>query len=160
MHKPTLTESSSRDKTKQIERYERFVNERLRVDLQKAVVARDKIYETIAEYLKLRNQIDLLRNEKLKELKTMMDVGCEFFMQAKVPDTSRIYVKVGAGYHVELTLDEAVAFIGEKEKSLLKAADKHTETASKIKAHIKLVLQAIQEILELDQTEQKVYREP
>ncbi|KND04891.1 prefoldin, alpha subunit [Spizellomyces punctatus DAOM BR117] len=160
MDKPNLTESGSRDKTKQIERYERFVNERLRVDLQKAVVARDKIYETIAEYLKLRNQIDLLRNEKLNELKTMMDVGCEFFMQAKVPDTSRIYVKVGAGYHVELTLDEAVTFIGEKEKSLLKAADKHTETASKIKAHIKLVLQAIQEILELDHTEQKVYREP
>lgn len=37
------------DRTAQIRKYERFVNERLKVDLQRTLDARDKIYDTISE---------------------------------------------------------------------------------------------------------------
>lgn len=36
------------------------------------------------------------------------------------PDTSRIMVKVGLGFHVEFTLTEALEFIDQKEKDLTK----------------------------------------
>ncbi|KAI8913908.1 hypothetical protein DFJ77DRAFT_431465 [Powellomyces hirtus] len=144
----------------QVKKYETFVNERLRPDLQKALEARDKVYDIISEYLKLRNQIELLQAEKLTELKTMMDVGCEFFMNAKIPSLQYIYVKVGLDVHAQLTMDEALAFIDKKEKVLLKSADKHTETASKIKAHIKMVLHTLESILQLEQGHKTVHREP
>lgn len=37
------------------------------------------------------------------------------------PDTSRIMVKVGLGFHVEFTLTEALEFIDQKEKDLTKS---------------------------------------
>ncbi|KAI9092718.1 Prefoldin subunit-domain-containing protein [Phlyctochytrium arcticum] len=132
----------------QIKKYESFVNTRLRPDLQSLLDKRDKVYETISDYLKLRNQIDLLQTQNLTSLKTRMDVGCEFFMHARIPDISTIYVSVGAGYHVQMTLPEALAFIEVKERGLLKVADTLTESALRVKAQIKMVLEVIGELLE------------
>ncbi|KAI9008093.1 Prefoldin subunit-domain-containing protein [Gaertneriomyces semiglobifer] len=147
----------SLEREAQVRRYEDFVNHQLRVDLQNTLARRDKVFHTIAEYLKLRNQIELIKSQHVNELKTMMDIGCEFFMQAKIPDTSKVVINLGAGYHVEMTLDEAIQFINEKGKRLTEAAERHTDLASNIKANIKVVLTAIEEILLLEQTEQKVY---
>ncbi|KAJ3172492.1 hypothetical protein HDU88_005820 [Geranomyces variabilis] len=144
----------------QIKKYEAFVNDRLRPDLQQSLDARDKVYDTISEYLKLRNQIELLQSQKLTELKTMMDVGCEFFMQAKIPSLEYIYVQIGLDTHAELTFDQALAFINKKETLLLKSAERHTEAASKIRAQIKMVLTTIEKILQLEKTDEKPYREP
>ncbi|KAI8590346.1 hypothetical protein BDZ88DRAFT_394731 [Geranomyces variabilis] len=144
----------------QIKKYEAFVNDRLRPDLQRSLDARDKVYDTISEYLKLRNQIELLQSQKLTELKTMMDVGCEFFMQAKIPSLEYIYVQIGLDTHAELTFDQALAFINKKEALLLKSAERHTEAASKIRAQIKMVLTTIEHILQLEKTDEKPYREP
>ncbi|CAO3700728.1 unnamed protein product [Rhizopus microsporus] len=63
------------------------------------------------------------------------------------PDTTYIYVHTGFGFHVQFTLDEAKTFIKKKEQQLQKLADKHTQEADKIKAHIKMALEAISEIL-------------
>ncbi|KAJ3160899.1 hypothetical protein HDU86_008261 [Geranomyces michiganensis] len=147
----------------QIKKYEAFVNDRLRPDLQRSLDARDKVYDTISEYLKLRNQIELLQSQKLTELKTMMDVGCEFFMQAKIPSLEYIYVQIGLDTHAELTFDQALAFIDKKEALLLKTAERHTETASKIRAQIKMVLATIEQILQLDkrlEDAKRPFREP
>ncbi|KAJ3171799.1 hypothetical protein HDU87_008267 [Geranomyces variabilis] len=145
----------------QIKKYETFVNDRLRPDLQRSLDARDKVYDTISEYLKLRNQIELLQSPKLTELKTMMDVGCEFFMQAKIPSLQYIYVQIGLDTHAELTFDQALAFINKKEALLLKSAERYTEAAAKIRAQIKMVLTTIEQILQLEKTdEKKPYREP
>ena len=43
------------------------------------------------------------------EFKTLVDIGAEVYCQAKVPDTSRVYISVGLGFHVESTLDEVKA---------------------------------------------------
>jgi len=57
----------------------------------------------------------------------MVNLGSEFYVQAKVPDTSRIYVNVGLGFHVEFSLPEAIAFIDKREEYL----NKTIETAGK-----------------------------
>ena len=49
-----MTEQGSLEK---VQRYENFLNERLRGDLRKCLEQRDKIYEEQAEFLALRNSI-------------------------------------------------------------------------------------------------------
>ncbi|RUP48159.1 UXT-like protein [Jimgerdemannia flammicorona] len=131
-------------------KYDKFVNDKLKVDLQKTLEARDKLYDTISEYLKLKSQIEVIQENNLKEMKTMVDLGSNFYVQAKIPDTTYIYVNVGFGFHVQMTLEEAKNFVGKKEAQLQKRADKHTEEAAKIRANIKLVLEAMSEILQLE----------
>ncbi|KAI9350810.1 hypothetical protein BDR26DRAFT_851548 [Obelidium mucronatum] len=137
-------------KRKQIDKYERFLTTTLQPDLRKVLEERDAVYEETAEYLKLKNQIALIKSHSREDgsFKTMVDVGCDFYMQAKVPNANLINVLVGLDCHVEFTLDEAAIFIAKKEKHLEKKAEMMTERALKIKGHIKLVLAAIQEVLE------------
>ncbi|KAG0215405.1 hypothetical protein BGX28_010110 [Mortierella sp. GBA30] len=133
-------------------RYETFVNESLRKDLKDALDARDAIYDQISEYLKLAKDIEVIRDNGLKEMKTQVDLGSNFYVQAKIPDTKYIYVNVGFGFHAELTLEEALSFITKKEAHLQRKADIYTEKASQIRAHIKLVLEAMAEIMKLEST--------
>ncbi|KAG9325311.1 hypothetical protein KVV02_006951 [Mortierella alpina] len=133
-------------------RYETFVNESLRSDLKDALDARDAIYEQTSEYLKLAKDIEVIKENGLTEMKTQVDLGSNFYVQAKIPDTKYIYVNVGFGFHAQLTLDEALVFISKKEAHLQKKAEKYTEKASQIRAHIKLVLEAMAEIMKLDTT--------
>ncbi|KAF9927898.1 hypothetical protein FBU30_002785 [Linnemannia zychae] len=133
-------------------RYESFVNEGLRKDLKDTLDARDAIYDQISEYLKLAKDIEVIKDNGLKEMKTQVDLGSNFYVQAKIPDTKYIFVNVGFGFHAELTLDEALVFIKKKEEHLQKKAELFTEKASQIRAHIKLVLEAMAEIMKLDRT--------
>ncbi|KAF9954888.1 hypothetical protein BGZ70_010433 [Mortierella alpina] len=133
-------------------RYDTFVNESLRKDLKDALDARDAIFDQTSEYLKLAKDIEVIKENGLTEMKTQVDLGSNFYVQAKIPDTKYIYVNVGFGFHAQLTLDEALVFITKKEAHLQKKAEKYTEKASQIRAHIKLVLEAMAEIMKLDST--------
>lgn len=85
--------------------------------------------------LELKSNIDLLQTNQLSSFKTKINLGNEFYMQAKVyvssneneltnsiyrPDTSRIFVNIGLGFHVEFTLPEALEFVDKKERTLTK----------------------------------------
>ncbi|ORY28241.1 Prefoldin alpha-like protein [Rhizoclosmatium globosum] len=138
------------EKQQKIQKYEVFLSTKLQPDLKKVLDERDAVYEDIAEYLKLKNQIEFMKENSSDDspLKTLVDVGCDFYMQAKVENKDRIYIQVGLDCHVEFSLDEALMFLGRKEKQLEKKAESLTERALQIKAHIKLCLAAIQEVLD------------
>eukprot|EP00842_Homolaphlyctis_polyrhiza_P004502 jgi/Hompol1/5052/HPOL_001876-RA len=99
--------------------------------------------------LQLRNQIETIKDQRRKdsnkELKTLMNVGCDVFMQARIPDTSKIIIKVGLDVFIEMELDDAIAFLNRREKSLEDRSERMTTKASEIRAHIKLVLKAIED---------------
>ncbi|KAF9166905.1 hypothetical protein BGZ80_004206 [Entomortierella chlamydospora] len=135
-----------------IARYETFVNEGLRKDLKDTLDARDAIYDQISEYLKLAKDIEVIKDNGLTEMKTQVDLGSNFYAQAKIPDTTYIFVNIGFGFHAQLTLDEALAFITKKEAHLQKKAEKYTEKAAQIRAHIKIVLEAMAEVMKLNNT--------
>lgn len=109
--------------------------------------------------MKLKNYIQLIKSNELKELKTMVDLGSNFYAQAKIPDTTYIYVNVGFGFHVQLTLDEAINYIDRKEKLLQRKSDQYTQDISKISAHIKLVYEALTEIMNLQKGEEPPLRD-
>ena len=75
------------------------------------------------------------------------------FLQLMIcsPDTSKVFVDVGLGFHVEFTLDEAAQFIDKKEKVLTRylllyfahipsRSDIYSNQAAQIKTRIKLVI--------------------
>ncbi|KAG2200696.1 hypothetical protein INT46_008820 [Mucor plumbeus] len=130
-----------------IKKYDEFISMKLKPSLKKELDERDIIFNSISEYQKLNTQIETIQENKLDELKTMVDLGSQFFVQAHVPDTKYIYVNVGFGFHVQFTLEEAKKFIEKKVIHLQGMADKHTAEADKIRAHIKMALEAISEII-------------
>ena len=141
-----------------VARYEAFLNETLLNDLRSVLKLRDKVFEEQAEFVALRNSIDAIKRADLVDrepLKTKVDLGCNFYCQANVPDPSKIFVAVGLGFFVELTLDEALNFIDRKEKSLTAEAEKLTKDCVKLKAQRKLVLGGLRELQNIPNEEPK-----
>jgi len=130
--------------------YEKFVNEKLREDLRKLLEQRDSVYGQISEYLQLKTTIEQIQSaEIIEDLKTKVDLGCNFYVQANVPDPKKIFVFVGFGFFVELTLDEALKFIDKRTKFLTENTDRLTKDMVKVKANIRLVLEGLREIQSL-----------
>ncbi|XP_053144998.1 protein UXT isoform X2 [Hemicordylus capensis] len=101
--------------------YEAFVSDVLQRDLQKVLEQREEVCEKIAQYLQLKNVIERLQETRGQELVTQVDLGCNFYVNAEVPETSTIFVALGYGFYAELTLPEALVFIEKKNKLLTEA---------------------------------------
>uniref|UniRef100_UPI0037E9197B protein UXT n=1 Tax=Semicossyphus pulcher TaxID=241346 RepID=UPI0037E9197B len=126
--------------------YENFINEVLKRDLQKVLEQRDSVYEKISQYLQLKNTIQTLQESGSQQLKTEVDLGCNFYVQAEVEDSSRIFVAVGYGFFVEMTHDEALRFIDKKTSQLTTFTEQLTKDSAKIKANIRMVLEGLREL--------------
>lgn len=70
------------------------------------------------QYSQLQSQLDTIETNRLKSMKTLLNLGSSFFVNARVPDTSRVMVHVGLGVHVEYTIPEAITFCDKKVKEL------------------------------------------
>ena len=133
---------------KKVLEYERFLNERLKTDLQAVLDNRDTVYADMAEYMQLRTVIERLQGDGVPttHLKTMVDLGCNFYSKAVVPDPSRVCVAVGFGFFVEFSHEEALRFIDKKVVHLNKKTEDLTKRACQIKARIRMVVEALREV--------------
>ncbi|GAB6030648.1 hypothetical protein CHUAL_007504 [Chamberlinius hualienensis] len=130
-----------------VHKYEAFVNETLREDLKKVLKQKEAITTQIAEYLQLENTISKLElSECGSTFKTKVDLGCNFYANATVQNNRMIFVKVGFGIFIELTLEEAKTFIQKRLTYLQEIIDSINAEASKIKATIKVVTKSLQEL--------------
>ncbi|XP_055463877.1 protein UXT [Psammomys obesus] len=127
-------------------RYEAFINDVLQRDLKKVLDHRDKVYEQLSVYLQLRNVIERLQETNHPELYMQVDLGCNFFVDTVVPDTSRIYVALGYGFFLELTLAEALKFIDRKSSLLTELSNSLTKDSVNIKAHIHMMREGLREL--------------
>ncbi|KAK0147060.1 Protein UXT [Merluccius polli] len=129
--------------------YETFISDVLRRDLQRVLEQRDGVYEKIGQYLQLKNTIQSLQESGDGELKTEVDLGCHFYVQAHVEDSSKIFVAVGYGFFVEMSHAEALGFIEKKTRqlnALLSFTELLTKDSAKIKANIRMVLEGLREL--------------
>uniref|UniRef100_A0A674MG85 Protein UXT n=1 Tax=Takifugu rubripes TaxID=31033 RepID=A0A674MG85_TAKRU len=136
----------SRGKYTKILQYENFINEVLKRDLQKVLEKRDSVYEKISQYLQLRSIIQSLQESGSQKLKADVDLGCNFYVQTEVEDSSRIFVAVGYGFFVEMTHEEALQFIEKKTSQLTLFTEQLTKDSAKIKANIQMVLEGLREL--------------
>lgn len=138
-------------KDSKIQKFEAFVEEKLKPDLLHVISERDKVMDRQKIFSDLSKNIKLLEQNKLRKLKTMINLGSEIYAQAEVPDTNRIYVDIGLGFHVEFTWSEALQFIEVKEEMLARQVEEHTHQIANVKSQIKLVGEGIKELMNLSQ---------
>ncbi|XP_074538468.1 protein UXT [Halichoeres trimaculatus] len=155
---PDQSEAGSRVEQKVLQ-YENFINEVLKRDLQKVLEHRDSVYEKISQYLQLKNTIQTLQESGSQQLKTEVDLGCNFYVQAEVEDASRIFVAVGYGFFVEMTHDEALRFIDKKTSQLTAFTEQLSKDSAKIKANIRMVLEGLRELQGLGDMEESPRRD-
>ncbi|XP_043691982.1 protein UXT homolog [Telopea speciosissima] len=132
-----------------VQRFEEFIDCRLKPDLVRAIAERDKVFEQQKVFLDLRRYIENLEKNGVTSLRTLVNVGSEVYMQADVPDTRHIFVDIGLGFHVEFTWSEALEFISRKEERLDRQIEEYTQLIASIKAQIKMVYEGIRELLQL-----------
>ncbi|XP_078004089.1 protein UXT isoform X1 [Phascolarctos cinereus] len=101
--------------------YETFVSDVLQRDLRQVLAQREEVYGQLAAYLQLKNVLERLQESGDQRLRTQVDLGCNFYVNAEVPDPSRIFVALGYGFFLELTLMEALKFIDRKSHLLTSA---------------------------------------
>ena len=144
---------------RKVREYETFLNDRLRSDLQRAWSERDRLFSELAEYERLRvtlNTLDQMYktrkdDERDDPLRTQMDLGCSFFVQAECPVNNRIFISIGFGLFCELTYDEGREFIEKKIPYLREQQAELSKKIAHIKANIKLVLEALKEIQTIEE---------
>ncbi|XP_055325060.1 protein UXT [Sitodiplosis mosellana] len=131
--------------TKSREQIESFIEEVLRKELKTYEDYINKLNGEIMEFVQLKNLSESISQNLSDGFKTQVNIGGNFFMSAKVPDSSKIMVNVGLNHYVEFTIDEAIKFCDFKVKSLQNEADVIREKSIETRAHIKLALLCIAE---------------
>ena len=118
------------------------------------------MYGQISEYLQLKTTIEKIQECGITEnLKTKVDLGCNFYAQANIPDASRIFVFVGFGFFVDMTFAEAVKFITKRTAFLQVHADRLTADATKVRANINLVLEGLRELQNISAVQEHEFRD-
>lgn len=120
-----------------ITEYSNFINHALRPQLQKAVDEREETEGEISEFLQLQTKLKLLveRDTRMK-IDMIVDI-CHgaIYCNATIPNPRTIYIDVGLGFHVEMTLHEAILYIDKRvnhiEKNILKHRVKVAATVAK-----------------------------
>jgi len=67
-----------------VQALEALINDRLKAELQRVLDRRDRVYERIAQCLELRNNMKMLITEALQSLKTKVNLGCDFYVDASM----------------------------------------------------------------------------
>lgn len=128
---------------------EEVVNERLKQDLSDVSQQVDRICQTIADYLKVKSALKILRTNT-RDVRVQTNLGCNFYAQCNIEDASKVYICVGQDYYLHMGIDEAIKMIDFKENQWSKQLDILQEKASKIKAYIKIALEAMGRLYEVD----------
>ncbi|PSN43305.1 hypothetical protein C0J52_17719 [Blattella germanica] len=129
-------------------RYETFVNDVLKEDLKKVHKRHEELNSELAEYVQLKSFIQSMSDLELTSngFKTKMDLGCSFYIQAHVTDTSKILVALGLGHYLELSMEEALKFVEKRVELLTLQVEKLQNDSAKTKAMIKLVLGGLEQL--------------
>lgn len=122
------------------EQIERFVNDVLRKQLQEYDAFINKTNAEIMEFVQLKNICENITENLADGFKTQVNIGGNFFMSAKVPDTKYILINVGLNHYVNFTLSEGIKFCEFKIKSLQNENDVIREKSIETRANIKLAL--------------------
>lgn len=134
-----------------LEEYSTFLRNVLRPDFDVLSAAEKETRMEIEEYKQL-----LMRLENLAIIKPhLVDLGFNKVQcQATVDDSSKVFVHVGMGFHVELTMEEALAYVQKRIHFLSSQVLKHrSEKTRRVQEHIQsstLILDQLS--LELEKT--------
>jgi len=143
MDYPLLTDSSLQT---QITKYEYFIEVVLKGDLQRITNEFEKISERVVEYMNIKSTIKNIQKNDVKTFKSMSDIGSNLYVKCVVPNAETVFLDIGLNCIVQLTLNEAVMFLEQRIQMYNQTLESLIENSSKVKAHIKLILNLIDQL--------------
>jgi len=133
-----------------VTQYEHFLNEILRADLKDTLERRDQVYAEAAQYMELQTVIEKLstvsNGDETTRLKTKVDLGSNFYVQAEIPHTKTFTVDLGCGIWLPMSPKDATSFCDKKLAYLNAKIDELTKRELNLKAQINLVLEGLKEL--------------
>ncbi|CAH0690023.1 unnamed protein product [Spodoptera exigua] len=123
-------------------KYENFINDVLKEDLRRVQIRLERINSEISDLIQEKHTIRVITDKKMHPngFKTQVNIGCNFFMEAAVRDTSTLLMNVGLNTYLEFGLEEANKYLDVRIKAFEDMAAALQNKAAKIKAHIKMML--------------------
>ena len=162
----TSSNKDAADVQSRIHKYQQFIEQTLQRDLHACAQLREKVEQKHTDYSSLRQSLLTLESQHsahraahpgadIPRLKSMISLGSEFYVQAVVPDPTRLFLDVGLGFHVELTTREAIAWIDAKLPTLEVKITRTKEQQAMIQGKIKVVYEGIAELMQLQQQQKE-----
>ena len=71
-------------RSSKVQEFEGLINEQLKAELQRVLDERDRLYEQIAHLMQLRNNMSAMQEQNRGSLKTMVNLGRNFYVQARM----------------------------------------------------------------------------
>lgn len=102
---------SAEEIAEKVEEYSRFVSEKLRPELERAEKSRGETMAEMSEYNGLLEQLKGFQKEEKSEVEALVNLGHETIYCNAVGKLEMIHVHVGMGFHVEMTISEAIRFV-------------------------------------------------
>lgn len=146
------------------ENYTHAVELRLKPGLDAVCELRDQTFEQLAELEQTSRALDVIdaaadgktdserqhdvdeTGAPLPAMKTRVNLGEEFYVQAHVHKLDVIVVDVGLGIMVEMTRDEVREFIKTRKEALESQGAKHSKRIAEIQAHLKTVMKLLSQL--------------
>ena len=125
-----------------VDKYEDFIENTLRKDLDKVLLERGKYETLLADLDALAKNLRSIIENGDTELRTLVELGTDVHAQAHVADTSHVFIACGLGFHVEVTLQEALEHVIPLQRE---EAQQHKEALSQQAAYIKAQIRFIQD---------------
>lgn len=129
-------------------KYENFINDVLKEDLKKLELRLQQVNAEVADLIQQKHTLKVITDKTVHPngFKTQVNVGCNFFMEASVHDTSKMLINVGLNHYLEFSADEANRYLDVRIKAFEEKAQELKTKAAETKAHIKLMLFGIGEL--------------
>ena len=152
-----MSDDSETQVAEKIASYEAFVEDILKVDLQRVVTEIDGCASRITSYENLiteaKRYIEMSECTTSGKLKTkgLIDVGCEVYMQSEV-EIKRggfMYVDIGLGFYLGLHYDEVENVARLRINHATVHKEKLIEQEANIRTHIRLVTEGIRELVNM-----------
>lgn len=123
-------------------KYETFINDVLKEDLKQVELRLQEVNIEITDLIQQKHSLKVVTDEKTHPngFKTQVNLGCNFFMEASVVDTSKLLMNVGLNHYLEFTVEEAFRYLDVRIKAFEKKAEELKNQSAETKAHIKLML--------------------
>lgn len=147
--KSTPANTSHENPPDRVVALEEVVNEKLKQDLVEVSKQVDRVCETIADYHKVKSALKVFKSNPT-DVRVLTNIGCNFYAQCHIEDASQIYLCIGKDYFLKMDLDGALKMIDFKEKQWMRILDELQKKASAIKAYIKIALEAMGKVYDVD----------
>jgi len=162
-----------------LDRYRSFLDSRLLPSLSQLIFRRDALLKEKAEWKELESALSLLRDESpsssscttssfsasassfssLCPFTARVSIGSDMFLEAQVADSRLIFVQIGLGFHCAFTVPEALSFISIKHGQLDRVIEERENKMSGVRAHVKLVHEAIASLVGLSEQSEREMQE-